>query len=195
MAGQRCQSMPIVWPLAHSISCMPTAWPSAHFFYFCIFISLKYFNVFIYWLLSSIYTMCMDSYLSEKLRKCYRMRVHIIACFWIGWSHIKDVYCLSKHPTAPIYIYCCHMIALEGDCYPLSLLYVKIITRLARVVYPFNFPRNDGWPVKFLLNFVWVGYRDKEKHIGDQDSPLDPSCESPPPKSTKLSKVLSHVCE
>jgi hypothetical protein len=44
-----------------------------------LFISLKYFNVFIYLLLSSIRSNYRDSYPFEKLRKCYHMRVYIIS--------------------------------------------------------------------------------------------------------------------
>jgi hypothetical protein len=61
---------------------MPTARPSAQMIFFIyanLFIICKYLNLFIYVLLLSIYTKCRDSYFSEKLHKCYRMRVHIIS--------------------------------------------------------------------------------------------------------------------
>jgi hypothetical protein len=71
-------------------------------FYFCIFanlfISCKYLNLFIYVLLSSIYTNCRDSY-SKKLCKCYCMRVHII----------------SEGGNAPITCLCPHVVYTK--CY------------------------------------------------------------------------------
>jgi hypothetical protein len=64
-----------------------------------LFIICKYLIFFTYILLSNIYTNCRNLWSSEKLRKCYRMRVHII----------------SEGGNAPITCLCPHVVYTK--CY------------------------------------------------------------------------------